>query len=217
MGILIIDARIGAALFLCCAVSGFPQTDQSPEVASHDTPVTFSSKVSLVMAPVVVRDKKGRAIGTLRKEDFQLFDKGKPQIISTFTIEKADGRVEPREVTAVEPASGEAVEKAPAGPPPASRFVAYMFDDMHTNAGDLAAAREAAIEYLNRSLQPADRAAIYTTSGQTTLDFTDDKGKLRETVNRIVPRSRTTKLTKPCPDISDYMADLIFNKGDDGR
>src|ERR1700678_1572731 len=91
MGILIMDARIGAALFLCCAVSGFPQTDQSPEVASHDTPVTFSSKVSLVMAPVVVRDKKGRAIGTLRNEDFQLFDKGKPQIISIFTIEKAMG------------------------------------------------------------------------------------------------------------------------------
>ena len=51
----------------------------------------FQSKVTLIEVPVVVRDKKGKAVGTLRQEDFQLFDKGKLQAISKFSVEKSGG------------------------------------------------------------------------------------------------------------------------------
>jgi len=189
----------------------FPGFSQDPEIVAHDAPATFNTKVNLVSVPVVVRDKTGHAIGTLKKEDFQLFDKGKPQVISKFTIEKADGRQVPLEVTATDPdLDGKKVE----GPPPASRFVAYLFDDMHTTFGDLAQARNAAVKYLAESMKAADRAAVYTTSGQNALDFTDDREKLTETMNRIMPRSRQLSSIAQCPDISDYMADLIVNKND---
>jgi VWFA-related protein len=165
------------------------------------------------MVPVVVRDSKGKAIGTLRKEDFQLFDKGKPQTIARFAIEKSDGRVVPMEVTA-EPNLEKEAEKAPEGPPPASRFTAYLFDDMHTSFGDLAQARVAAVKYLETAMKGADRAAIYTTSAQNVLDFTDDREKLAETMNRITQRSRLMHTGTDCPDVSDYQADLIINKSD---
>jgi len=168
-----------------CAVA----QDKAPEIVSRDTPTTFSSRVNLVMVPVVVRDSKGKAIGNLKKEDFQLFDKGKPQTISRFAIEKSDGRVVPLEVAADE--LGE--KKAPQGPPPASRFTAYLFDDMHTAFGDLAQARAAAIKHLESTLKGADRVAVYTTSGQNVIDFTDDREKLAETMNRITPRSRMNR------------------------
>ena len=58
------------------------QTETSAEVTQRDTPFTFSAGVNLVQVPVVVRDREGHAIGTLKKEDFQLFDKGKLQEIS---------------------------------------------------------------------------------------------------------------------------------------
>ena len=45
------------------------------EVASQDAPITFQSRVNLVLVPVVVRDKVGKPVGNLTKEDFQLFDK----------------------------------------------------------------------------------------------------------------------------------------------
>src|SRR6266700_2912328 len=67
-----------------------PAADKNPaEMSSRDTPATFKAKVNLVLVPVVIRDAQGRAIGTLRQEDFQVFDKGKPQVITKLSIEKA--------------------------------------------------------------------------------------------------------------------------------
>jgi hypothetical protein len=76
----------GCAVMICPA----QQTQTSAEVTQRDAPFTFSTGVNLVLAPVVVRDREGHAIGTLKKEDFQLFDKGKLQEISKFSIEKAE-------------------------------------------------------------------------------------------------------------------------------
>src|SRR5208283_924577 len=57
-------------------------------VTREDEAATFRSHVNLVMVPVVIRDKKGKAIGNLTKQDFQLFDRGKPQEITRFSVEK---------------------------------------------------------------------------------------------------------------------------------
>jgi VWFA-related protein len=180
----------------------------STEISSHDTAATFSTRVNLVMVPVVVHDRQGRAVGTLRQEDFQLFDKGKPQTISKFSVEKASDRAKALVISSTE--SG--------GPPPApatipTRFVAYVFDDVHLEFSDLAQARNAAAKQLEE-LKPADRAAIFTTSGRNNLDFTDDQVKIHEALLRIQPRSRGIPTGTDCPDISYFVADLIQRRND---
>src|ERR1700722_14155547 len=81
----------GPRRVLVCIISAAAAWAQEPatqpEIVSHQAPATFSSRVNLVPVPVVVRDRAGRAVGSLRQEDFQLFDKGKAQVISRFSIE----------------------------------------------------------------------------------------------------------------------------------
>jgi VWFA-related protein len=184
------------------------------EMSSHDAPATFSTKVNLVMVPVVVRDGKGKAIGTLQKEDFQLFDKGKSQVISRFSVEKAGEAAIPAEVGTDEAAIDKSA--APAGPaaPIAQRFVIYLFDDVHLSTSDLVQARDAADRHLTESLDPATRAAIFTTSGQGNVDFTDDRVKLHEALLKLMSRPTMGPAGSECPDLSYYMADLIQNKND---
>jgi VWFA-related protein len=192
-----------------------PAAQNAPEMSSHDTPATFSAKVNLVMVPVVVRNAQGKAIGTLQKEDFQLFDKGKPQVISRFSVEKAGEAVIPAEVATNE-AEAALDKSAPATPAPAiaQRFVAYLFDDVHTSTPDLMQSRDAADRHLSETLDATTRAAIFTTSGQGNVDFTDDRVKLHEALMKLMARPTMMQGVSDCPELSYYMADRIRNQND---
>src|SRR4029077_2104045 len=61
--------------------------NQAAEVSTRDTPPTFRVRVNLVLVRVVVRDSNGKVVSNLKKEDFQLSDNRKPQVISTFSTE----------------------------------------------------------------------------------------------------------------------------------
>jgi len=183
-----------------------PSNRNAPEVSTEDTSTTFKVKVNLVEVRVVVRDPQGHAVGNLKQEDFQLLDNGKPQVISRFSVEQA-GAKPPAVQQETSPGSAATLTLP-------KRYVAYLFDDIHLQLGDLAPARNAAERHL-QSLQSTDRAAIFTTSGQTQLDFTDDHAKLRETLNRIKPSSIASTGVTACPNITYYMADQIQNKHDD--
>src|SRR5882672_3527588 len=64
-----------------------PSANPNEEVSSHETPTTFKVRVNLVLVRVVVRDRQGKIVSNLKKEDFQLFDNKKLQIISSFSVE----------------------------------------------------------------------------------------------------------------------------------
>jgi VWFA-related protein len=193
-----------------------PSTQSSAESATHESAPVFSAGVNLVLVPVVVRDTRGRAVGTLRREDFQLFDKGERQVISKFSIERpADQLIVPARAVETD-AAGHPLPGAASTPAPgaiATRFVAWLFDDTHLSLGELSHAREAADRQLN-SLEPGTRAAIFTTSGRAALDFTDDRDKLRRTLLLIRPSPAAIAPTAACPDIQYYQADRILNWND---
>ncbi|MDE3167773.1 MAG: hypothetical protein KGN36_18375, partial [Acidobacteriota bacterium] len=77
-------------LMACCAVFAQPPAQQpATEMSQKDEPAVFRARVNLVSVPVVVRDRQGKAVGTLKQEDFLLFDRGKPQYIARFSLERA--------------------------------------------------------------------------------------------------------------------------------
>jgi VWFA-related protein len=182
------------------------------ELASHDEPATFKVNVKLVVVRAVVRDSQGHAVGNLQKEDFQVLDKGKPQVITQFDVEQPGMLAAKARQTSTEIPGEEISNSAPASAVP-ERFVAYMFDDVHLEFGDLALVRQAAERHF-ATLRPTDRAAIFTTSGQTNLGFTDDRVKLHEALLQLRPRPIVGSFKDECPQIGYYQADLIVNKND---
>jgi len=205
-----LSAMAASAVLVCFA-------QQTAEVSQQETPFTFSTGVNLVLAPVVVRDAQGHAIGTLKKEDFQLFDKGKPQDIVKFSIEKAEAPPVLPDTSIQLDANGNPVNKTtPSGQRAPGHFVMWLFDDVHLSFDDLSRLREAAKKTLRESFEPGTRAALYTTSNHTSLDFTDDIDKLNAKIDEIKPWPTTPPDggSRDCFDVSYYQADRIINAND---
>ena len=195
-----------------------PPPQNGTELAAHDEPTTFKVNVKLVLVRAVVRDAQGHAIGNLHKEDFQVFDKGKPQVISQFEVEQpgtlaAKARQKPQEDT-TDAFPEDASSKSENSVVVPERFVAYLFDDVHLAFADIARVRQAAERHF-ATLRPTDRAAIMTTSGLVVLDYTDDRAKLHAALLQLQPRpiSSVTN-SNDCPKIGYYQADQITNKND---
>ena len=189
-----------------------PSEKDAPELTTEDVDTTFRVRVNLVEVRVVVRDAKGQPVRGLKKEDFQLLDDGKPQVIKQFQQEDAGER------PSIAHDSDIARSSEQASPPPRpaelpQQYVAYLFDDVHLNFDSLAKTRIAALEHL-QNFPATNRAAIYTTSGQTQLDFTDDPSAVRAALNRLAPHPITSSVSSECPHLTYYMADMIENRGD---
>jgi VWFA-related protein len=180
--------HIGIWLLLAAALASAGQTPQNPpEITIQNEPVTYKARVNLVMVPVVVRDRRGRVVGGLTKDDFRLFDKGQPQEISRFTVETMAAPKPASEVTPEEaPASDNPADRALAAAIP-DRFIGYIFDDMHLDPGDKALAREAAQRHMDSEMRPTDRVAIFTTSGRNEQDFTSDLNQLHHALSALPP------------------------------
>src|ERR1700722_657731 len=193
-----------------------PSAQNTVELASHDEPANFKVNVKLVVVRAVVRDAQGQAVGNLRQEDFEVFDNRKPQVISQFEVEQPGilaAKARQNAEQNPDPSGDDSSSKPGTAPVAPERFVAYLFDDVHLEFGDLAQTREAAWLQLS-ALRPTDRAAIFTTSGRTMLDFTDDQTKLHATLFHLNPQPIASVHTHDCPDISYYQADQIINKND---
>jgi VWFA-related protein len=186
------------------AVKDEATTDKVAEAAK------FRVNVRLVLARVVVRDSNGHAIGNLHKEDFELFDNGKREVISAFDAQGASEVQSEAAANSTPENNNPSIQATPAF---STRYVALVFDDLRLDFANLASVRDAAQHRID-NLAPTERVSVFSTSGQTMLDFTDDRAKLHQTIDSLRPRPIQVQSSTQCPDITFYMADLIVNKND---
>jgi len=192
------------------------KSDAGSEISQMDSTATFKIRVNLVQVRVIVRDSSGKPVDNLTREDFLLYDQGKLQTISNFSVETAQTRMQRAASLAktqedASPAGDAFGNKPPVLP---ERFVALVFDDTHLSLEDATFARSQADRFLD-STGPTDRVGIYTTSGQNTLEFAADKAALHRAILGVVPRPMLGQsLGSDCPEVTHYMADQIENKRD---
>jgi VWFA-related protein len=176
--------------------------------------LTLRTQVDLVEVPVVVRDGRRRAVDGLTKDDFELYDAGKKQTITAFSVEHFLSQGDTGGNTMPAAVPGPAAESKNAPPP---RFVALCFDDLHTQFGDLKAAKDAAERFVKTSLAPGDRVAVITTGESNSPEFTADVPKLVEGIAKVTVAQRGVRDdAQMCPHVAPYEAYLIVDSLDNG-
>ena len=113
---------LAAAGFFCLRAGaqmrkpGEPLTPTKPPAAAADQePFVDIVNVSVVNVDVTVTDKQGRPVTGLKKEDFQLFENGRPvEITNFYAVNEGKPTTPPEEVAAM-PAPA---PSAPGAPPP---------------------------------------------------------------------------------------------------
>jgi VWFA-related protein len=170
-----------------------PPPPQAPtDAQSPVKPPASSIRVTseLVLANVVVRDKKGNLVRDLKKEDFTLYEDGKKQQISTFDFENVD-QLETAGA-AEQTATGEAAAEttgpagvlkkstAPAMNARDRRVIVLFFDFSAMEPDQIDRCVDSAKKYINAQMRPADIVALVSlsTNMRVDLDFTDDKPKI---------------------------------------
>lgn len=164
-----------------------------------------------VVVRVVVRDRNGRAVGGLQKDDFRIFDNKKPQVISGFSVETSEAAGLPAQPSRAAPAA-KGGRKAVTSPAASLSYLAFYFDDLYSSMGSLVRSREAAEKFI-AGLPSSERVAIFTSSGAQTLDFTDDRQKLHEALMKLRVNTHVNPRSR-CPEISEYLARQIVDYGD---
>jgi VWFA-related protein len=193
-----------------------PKTDTGSEISQVESAATFKVRVNLVQVRVIVRDSSGKPVDNLTRQDFLLYDQGKLQTISNFSVETAQTRLQRAAAVAKTQEDASATGDGSGNKPPVlpERFVALVFDDTHLSLQDAGFSRSQAGRFLD-STGPTDRVGIYTTSGQNTMEFTSDKAALHRAILGVVPRPLTPQASgAECPEVTHYMADQIENKHD---
>lgn len=175
-----------------------------------DSGVTLRIDVPELLVPVVVRDKQGRAVGNLGKDDFKLFDQGKERAITGFSIVKSATAIGGVQAAASVASAAESAPPVAAAP---NRFIVFLFDDRHLTSSDLAITQKAATQMLDAPLAPTDHAAVLSLTGFNS-GFTDDRAALQAAIMKLSVHQASQHSKEDCPDVDYYAADKIIHQHD---
>ncbi len=185
--------RLRAASVLAILLGGgLPGAAQAQQQQNGAGTFTLKVQSDIVLTNVVVRDRKtGEVVKRLTANDFTVLENGKPQKIASFDYQNVDEAAVLHEKTTV---SGKATIADLLDPHLAAntgelrdhRLIVMFFDLSSMQPEDVDRAVDAAEEYINKKMQPADLVAVVSmaTSLSMDQDFTADKAALLATVSK---------------------------------
>jgi VWFA-related protein len=177
-----LSAQTGAP----AVASSSQQTQQPQAEQTGEGTFTLSVNANIVLTNVVVRDKKtGAVVKGLKASDFTIVEDKRPQRITSFDYQNVDEAAVLAEKTTT---SGKAtvadlLERNFAASPAQlkdHRLIVIFFDLSSMQDEDIDRAVDAANDYVNKQMQPADLVALVSMSTGLTMDqdFTSDKAAL---------------------------------------
>ena len=184
-----------------------PAAPQAPAQPAAQTPrATFKSGLDLVVVNVVVRDRDGKLVRGLTRDDFVVVEDNKPQTVTSFDFEEIENATLPSMETqtvlgtiAQPAAPGAAARPAAAEARPIvdmkdRRLIVLFYDLGSMQPDEVTRAVQSGRDYVEKKISPADILAVasLTTSLSIDQDFTTDRDALLAALNRLSPVEGST-------------------------
>jgi VWFA-related protein len=162
------------------------QPDQSQMQQAGEGAFTMKVNANIVLTNVVVRDKKtGEVVKGLKASDFQIIEDKKPQKIASFDYENVDvaATLAEGKTTTGKASISDLLERNFAANQAQlrdHRLIVLFFDLSSMQDEDIDRAVDAATNYVNKQMAPADLIAMVSMSTGLSMDqdFTSDKAAL---------------------------------------
>jgi VWFA-related protein len=176
-------ARTVVALLI---LGGAALVAQTPAPRPPQGP-TFRINVDYVEVDAVVTDAGGSFVRDLKQDDFQIFEDGQPQTISTFSLVDIPIERAQRPLYAAAPIEPDVRTN---GRPFDGRVYVMVIDDLHTYFGRTPRVRAAARQFIQDHFGANDLMAVVHTSGASDAnqEFTSDKRLLLAAADRTSGR-----------------------------
>jgi len=148
---------------------------------------TFRTSVDLVSSDVIVRNGKGQFQADLTKDDFELFEDGVKQDVTSFVLVHG-GRAYTTQVAAAPAPAREGILLPPPRPTndAAGRIICFIVDDLHVDFRDTVRVRNLFKQLAKELVHEGDLFGIVSTgTSSIAIDLTYDRTRMDEAANRI--------------------------------
>lgn len=159
----------------------------SSAVAQAPPSVTFQVEVNYVDVDAIVTDENGNFVTGLTRDDFEIFEDGKPQKIEMFSYVELPVERPDQFAALGRPVTTDARSNAR---PFDGRVYVIVLDDLDISPLRGGLVKHAAREFVERHFGANDLAAVVYTSGRVdaTQDFTSDRSLLTAAIDKFVGR-----------------------------
>jgi VWFA-related protein len=173
-------------LSLCLLLPALAQTTPAPPAQKpvDDQDEVVKITTNLVQVDAVVT-KDGKMVTDLTADDFEIYEDGKKQAITSFAyISNVPGAA----VNAAKEKPGNVPQPLrPINPNDPHRTIAFVVDDLGISAESMGQVRRQLRKFVNEQLQPNDLVAIIRTGGEmgALQQFTNDKRLLSRAADQL--------------------------------
>jgi VWFA-related protein len=171
---------------LTAGLSAQTPAPASPAAGGAQEKPTFKVQVDLVTSDIIVRDEKGNFIPDLKKEEFEIFEDGVKQDITSMTV-VTGGRV--TNVLAPPPPpppEGIILPPTRAKSDVSGRIFLFFVDDLHLQFHNTGRVRELFKKISKELVHDGDMFGIVSSGPSSiAIDMTYDKTRLDEAIKKI--------------------------------
>src|ERR1700741_2541176 len=196
--------RVSLALLvmLCILLPALAQTKPAaspqPQKPTDDNDEVVKITTNLVQVDAVVT-KDGKLVKDLTADDFEIYEDGRKQAITSFAYISNVPGTPSQPVKTARPTGPDVVPYSPVKPDAQRRTIALVVDDLGLSAESVGLVRHELKKFLAQELQPNDLLAIIRTSG--------DVGALQQFTNdrRVLNRAMEQVRWNPCSRVGQFL------------